>query len=249
MVLQVRQHQFNPASWLVTLVVGLLLVALAAPGLMSLSTARSASALVGGLPAQEDARVFPELQAAVQKLEAAMALEPGRRQYAVEQTTLLLHLYYQLKSTRRRSEAGSFLKRASLAITRSLKRAPGDANLWYLLAEIRTLQGQMDGKTRRILGMSYLTGPREGWVSIRRLQFSLRYWLLLDSEVRRLVKREIGTLWSDPNYRRVLMRRFASQTIRVQRLIFSHINTYGEEEGRQFQKLARRAGWSPVLFR
>ncbi len=247
MALQIRQHSFNPAPWLVTMTIGVLLVALATPGLISLYTARPATALVSELTTPDADHTSQELQTAVQELEAAFEYEPGRRQHTNEQTTLLLNLYYKLKSSGREVEAIGFLEQASLVITRSLKFAPSDANLWYLLAETRALQGKMDRKTRRILNMSYLSGPREGWIALRRLQFSLRYWLLLGKDLRRHVKKEIRTLWSTPSYQRTFIRKFSSSSVRARRVIFAQIKTYGDEDIQKFQKLAKQARWKLIF--
>lgn len=249
MSLQIRKHSFNPLPWFMTLVFGVLLIALVSPGLMSLYYARPATVLVDGLKSSTDDKSFSELMTAVQQFKLASGYEPGRRQHHNEQATLFLNLYYKLKTAKREREATSILEQARLTLNRSLKLAPGDANLWYLLAEIRALQNKMDSKTQRFLGMSYLTGPREGWIALRRLQFSLRYWLLLDKEIRRHVTREIRTLWMDSRYQRTFIRQFSKNTVRVQRVISTQIKSYGDEEVQKFLKLAKRAGWNSGVLK
>jgi hypothetical protein len=249
MSLQIRKHSFNPMPWFMALVFGVFLIALVLPGLISLYHARSAMVLVGDLTNSTNEYTQSELATAAQQLELASGYEPGRRQYYKEQATLFLNLYSKLKTAKREREASSILEQARLTLKRSLKLAPGDANLWYLLAEIRALQNKMDPKTQRFLGMSYLTGPREGWIALRRLQFSLRYWLLLDKEIRRHVTREIRTLWMDSRYQRTFIRQFSKNTVRVQKIISTQIKSYGDDEVQKFLKLAKRAGWNSGVLK
>lgn len=250
MSLQFKTHSFNPVSWFGTVVLGVLLVALSARGLFSLFYALPASSFVENLnkPATID-HTLDEFDMSAQTLELAKQFEPERRQHHTDEATLLLRLYYKLKSIGRETEADGKLEKARQTIVDTLKRSPGDANLWYLLAEIRALQNKMDHITQRFLNMSYLTGPREGWIALRRLSFSLRYWLLLDRGLRHHVEKEITTLWSDRAYQRIMMQQLSHNTVRAQNIIFTQIKSLGDEDVQKFQTLAKRIGWHASVFK
>ena len=244
MSIQIRRHRFNPAPSIATLLFGIVLVAMSFMGVMSLYKSHAARKLAGELRGEGASGMMEEeLQGAVIQLDLASAREPGRRKYNLDQVMILFRLYYEQKTAGRDRDASRSLKKASAAIANSLKRAPGDANLWYLAAELRAMQGKMDGKARRFLGMSYISGAHEGWIALRRLQFSLRYWLLLDDELHRFAKQEMRTLWSSPAYRRSFVRQFSRKTARVQRLIVSQISRYSEDDKQKFLKLAKGSGW------
>ncbi|ALA19975.1 hypothetical protein AL346_21045 (plasmid) [Chelatococcus sp. CO-6] len=65
------------------------------------------------------------------------------------------------------------LAEAIAAVTDALQRYPDDADLWLRHAEIAALSGALPAVWEDSLMRSYATGPREGWVSARRLPFAL----------------------------------------------------------------------------
>ncbi len=243
MSLLVKKHSFHPLNSVIMLLFGLLLMILSAPGLLSLLHTRSASKLVKQLASSQQGIPTKRLLVASEQYEAASQTEPGRRQFYEDRASVLLALYYRYRSAGRKGDARLVLQKVARTLETSLRFAPANANLWYLIAETRALQGKMDGTAKRFLAMSYITGPREGWIALRRLQFSLRYWLLLDEELRRYVRREIRTLWSDTSYTSTFLRLFSKRSKRAQTVIASEIDQLGSAERLRFDKASKRAGW------
>src|SRR5581483_10514237 len=55
----------------------------------------------------------------------------------------------------------------------SLSLSPTDPFLWLMLYSLEATRNGFDIKSLRLLDESYATGPREGWVALRRNKLSL----------------------------------------------------------------------------
>lgn len=244
MALKIRKHYYNPLPALLALALGVLLVGVSIPGVVSAFFALTPLRLADRL--DDDSKFAPpadDLAAASKRLLQATRLAPAHRLLRNKQSTLMLRRYYALQQQGETREAGQLLDAVRISLTDSLRLAPGDANQWYLLAELAALQHRLDTRTFGYLTMSYLTGPREGWIGLRRTTFALRYWLLLDAGLRDRARREIRTLWLDRSFRHILAHSFARETARAQKIIHAEVSGIGEAEAEALVKLARQSGW------
>lgn len=69
----------------------------------------------------------------------------------------------------------------------ALSARPSDSFLWLLLYSIETTRGGFDPQYLRYLDQSYATGPREGWVSLRRNRLALSAFPKLSEAVQSAV--------------------------------------------------------------
>jgi len=82
--------------------------------------------------------------------------------------------------------------RASLALN------PADSFLWLMLYSIENDLEGFSPKNLRYLDQSYLTGPREGWIALRRNRFALAIFSLLRDPTKDFVVSEFaGMVRSD----------------------------------------------------
>ncbi len=244
MILQVRQHPAKPAAWLVLLALGLGLVTLSFPGLATLYYAFPASAVVRDISDGHRAKSVSEnvLHDAWTRLKVASLYEPMKRTLKNDQATLLLRLYERRLSDRKTGEAKQFLEDARRSVISALSSAPGDTNLWYLLAELRMRQKHVDDRVRTYLVMSYLTGAREGWMAHRRLAFALRHWPYLNQQTRNFANQDIRLLWEHRGFRKELVQLFTSFPQDQQQIILQGVKGVGGAL-EDFKKLAKQQGW------
>ncbi len=181
-----------------------------------------------------------EITNAAIKLDKALSFNPGNRTIINNKATIELALYELLESKGLNEKAFAALARARDNLKNALKTAPADANLWYLLAEIRVRLNGADTKTVDFLRLSYLTGPREGWVARRRLGLSLRLLPLLPEEIRKMLRREIQALWSVRAYRSDLVRNYLRSSQAGREIILAGVSRNGKEEKPIFLNLAKR---------
>lgn len=83
---------------------------------------------------------------------------------------------------------------AMAAVTAALRRYPDDADLWLRHAELAALSGARPVVWEDSLMRSYATGPREGWVSARRLPFALSRLAELSPAARRKAMHELDAM-------------------------------------------------------
>ncbi len=240
-----RRHHFDPRPWGLPLLFALGLLALAIPSVLASFFAFSPAHLARKVSEnQMEQQVAQEdLLAAITRLQTARWFAPHDRQIKNAEITLALRRYGLLYAQKRFAEANHVLRETARLLESALADGPGDANLWYLLAELRSRLMGMGEKTLAALALSYLTGPRAGWIAERRLGFSLKFWLFLDPDLRRYVRREIRTLWREGLYQRVLAKHFATTTLRGRKVIAEELASLDPEAPAQLAKMARAHGW------
>ena len=90
-----------------------------------------------------------------------------------------------------RQKVNALLAEAQEALATGLQQAPVAPNMWLSLARLRSLTTRPDEQAMRYLENSYLTGPRENWVSPQRLSFVLANWDSLSPAVQEAATREL----------------------------------------------------------
>jgi hypothetical protein len=83
---------------------------------------------------------------------------------------------------------------AEAAVKVSLALNPRDSFLWLMLYSLETTRSGFDPGHIRLLDQSYATGPREGWIALRRNRLALAAFQLLDAEVQDKVVEEFAGL-------------------------------------------------------
>lgn len=82
-------------------------------------------------------------------------------------------------------EAVADLEQADTTVRSLLACSPFESNQWLSLAIIDAKRRGGGDKTFAILNMSYLTGPREGWIIHRRMEFIATIVPFLPDSIRR----------------------------------------------------------------
>ena len=228
-------------EWGMFAVLGGILVFLALPRLAAEYNRLQAAPTLLAISRRGEEISGTKIAMAAEKLENASSFANGNRTIFNALATADLAIYESFKSEGKGDEAYAALSRAQANLRKALKRAPGEANLWYLLAEARARSRGVDKKTVEYLRLSYLIGPREGWVAHRRLKFSLLLWPLLPKDTRAMVYREIRSLWSKHVYRRELARIYLQASESGQKAMLAGIEKMGENEKVRFLKLVNHA--------
>jgi hypothetical protein len=245
MKLHVRTHKSAPLSWSVALVFGVLLLASSTPGIISHYFVYTASQLTDweALSEQPQDKRLARFEKASGLFRQAVGYGIGDRKVYRAQIDLYTRYEALLRQVSQVEKADQYRVEIERLLSSSLRRAPGDSNFWFLRAKMRALKSKFDSRSNSYLNMSYLTGPREGWVAIRRLAFSLRYWLLLRPEAQHQVRREIRTLWRETSLRRWLIDVFVKSNNRASGIIYSEVSGIDEQEAVKLIKTARKRGW------
>jgi hypothetical protein len=83
------------------------------------------------------------------------------------------------------------VEQADEVVDRALSRAPHDARIWLLAAEIDSRLGSRDHKAAAAMRMSYYTGPNETELVPLRLKLAVSSDQLVDNFFRQLVRHDI----------------------------------------------------------
>jgi len=74
-------------------------------------------------------------------------------------------------------------ERLEASLVRSLATEPADPFLWFALYWVKTARFGFTAQNLNYLRLSYLTGPNEGWVAIRRNRYALIAYQFLPTEL------------------------------------------------------------------
>ena len=107
---------------------------------------------------------------------------PGIREQLANLLFLRGTAYRQLNEV---DEAVGDMEQADAIVRSLLACSPFESNQWLSLAIIDAKRRGVGGKTFAFLNMSYLTGPREGWIIHRRVEFIATMAPFLPESIRR----------------------------------------------------------------
>ncbi|MCK1663450.1 hypothetical protein [Bradyrhizobium sp. 151] len=128
----------------------------------------------------EDRRFKPGVIAQVLE---RMESEPKRivPQGAFARALALINVRTAEEAAQRKSagEVDREAARAEDKVRASLTINPADSFLWLILYSLDTGHNGFDGKQTSYLDQSYKTGPREGWIALRRNRIALALFSLL----------------------------------------------------------------------
>ncbi|MCK1564125.1 hypothetical protein IVB08_09110 [Bradyrhizobium sp. 173] len=159
------------------------------PSFWRASSARGVAALVIA-----DQRFKPGiLNEALARIEAEP--RPLVQQPELSLAEVVVSLRTAEESLQRKSsaEAQSSVEAAEQRIKKAISANPGDSFLWLLLYSVTVLNGPSSQNTG-YLGESYLIGPREGWVSLRRNRVALAAFGILSPEIQDAVVSEFAEM-------------------------------------------------------
>jgi hypothetical protein len=128
---------------------------------------------------------------AISAAEWASALHAGSRDNHRALADMLLVRFQQQVDARNLEEALPTLHLAEQALIAGLSQAPAAPDMWLSLARLRSLSAPPDIQAMRYMANSYLTGPRESWMSPQRLPFALSHWDRLTPAIQDAVRREL----------------------------------------------------------
>jgi hypothetical protein len=115
---------------------------------------------------------LPLLRAVAKEADAASLDQRDRPETLREIAIVNERLLEQDIFEARRTAIDPQLEVTRKAIERALSAAPSDSFLWLMLYWVRTARAGFSESNLPLLRMSYLTGPNEGWVAIRRNRFT-----------------------------------------------------------------------------
>lgn len=90
--------------------------------------------------------------------------------------------------------ADSLRRQATSTIRKALSCAPSDPFLWFALFWLSNFDRGIGPETIAFLGRSYELGPHEGWIMLRRNQYSLIAYHMLPEIIRVSVRAEFVAL-------------------------------------------------------
>jgi hypothetical protein len=99
----------------------------------------------------------------------------------------------------RRGEIASETLALKEQLSRALGCSPADSFLWLALFWIEVNQGGYQTEQLNLLRRSYLLGPNEGWIALKRNRFALSVFEKLPSDLRELVQSEFAKLVDTPH--------------------------------------------------
>ena len=126
-----------------------------------------------------------ELPAAAEYLERADSLELCNPRLAMEAALHSLRLWDVSLEDGDRAAADRWNRRAETSVRRSLACAPVDSFAWFALFKLIVTREGYSPKYLEFLEMSYETGPREGWIILKRNPLSLGLFDGLPAELQR----------------------------------------------------------------
>jgi hypothetical protein len=108
----------------------------------------------------------------------------------------LIRLRAAEEASQRKSpqEADRELGTAEDRLRSSLVLNPADSFLWLMLYRVENDRSGFDASNVRYLDQSYATGPREGWIALRRNRLALAIFPLLDEALQRKVVSEFASM-------------------------------------------------------
>ncbi len=227
-------------GWSIIALFGSVLVVAALPRLAAEYNRLGATPIVKAISENKREVRGDAKEYAINNLNVAVSFTPENRALYNALATMDLFLYEGYKSGAESDRAFKSLKLAQENFQKALRTAPGDANIWYLLAETGVRLQGADARALEALRISYLIGPREGWIAHRRLGLSLRLWPLLPTGTRKMVLREIRMLWISGGYHTVLVRHFLRAGKTGQEAVISEISKLGEKQTSRFRLLVKR---------
>ena len=127
-----------------------------------------ASRVVAGEPIKLDA--LAGLMATVKAAEQARYCRPD-----AVRSTAIIRLRF-LEETIRSGEVAlidSLMRELADSVRGSLSCAPADPFLWFVLYWLENARGGLDHKHFEYLRMSYMLGPNEGWIGVKRNRFAI----------------------------------------------------------------------------
>jgi hypothetical protein len=127
------------------------------------------------------------------------------------------------------------------AIERSLTAAPTDGFLWVALYWLSNVQNGFRPEHLKLLRMSYLMSPREGWVALKRNRLSLAVFSALPSDLRdRAIDEFAGLVVSG-------LRRPAAEILigpgwRVRDVLLARLADLSDAQRQEFARTLRELG-------
>ncbi|MBB4260155.1 hypothetical protein [Bradyrhizobium sp. CIR3A] len=133
-------------------------------------------------------------------LRDAIAASTGRSQWYLDQSKIqraqaLIHFRIAEESGRIDIQEGDLARvRAMASISSSLASNPGDAYLWLALYSTQLLSEGFDPKAVSYLGASYVLGPMEGRIALRRNRLALAAFPLFGDDLQAKIVSEFCAL-------------------------------------------------------
>jgi hypothetical protein len=128
------------------------------------------------------------------------------------------------------------------SIRRSLSAAPADPFLWLALFRLQEMNGDHSQQDFAYLKMSYLVGPREGWVAVKRNRMALAAFPELSPDLADLAVTEFKDLVAS-GYYDAAVEILAGPGWPIRDTLLRRLQEVPDEARRQFARLAAQLGY------
>ncbi|MCK1675306.1 hypothetical protein IVA89_26605 [Bradyrhizobium sp. 150] len=128
------------------------------------------------------------------RIEAEPVLAIPRPELSLASVLVRLRIAEEGMQRRTLAEADREVEAAEHQLMASLKVTPSDSFLWLMLYSVKTTRNGFDPEIVRYLERSYLAGPHEGWIAVRRNRLALSIFPTLRDGTRQLAVSEFAEL-------------------------------------------------------
>lgn len=172
------------------LVAGVAVIALAIAVPRLLAQAPLAASIIS--TSEAAAQATPgQVVRALSAAEWAVALQSGSRDNYRALANMQLLQAEKHTGAQTMEQAQALLLLAADELKTGLQQAPAAPDMWLSLARLRSLTQAPDASAIQFLENSFLTGPRENWVSEQRLEFGLAHWEQFDPSLQQMIARDL----------------------------------------------------------
>ncbi|KRQ12575.1 hypothetical protein AOQ71_15590 [Bradyrhizobium manausense] len=121
---------------------------------------------------------------------------PSIQQPELPLADVLIRLRTAEEATQRKAsqDVDRAIEAVELRLFDALRVSPSDSFLWLMLYSVETTRNGFDPKAIRYLDRSYLAGPYEGWIALRRNRLALAIFPMLQDRMQQVVVSEFSQI-------------------------------------------------------
>ncbi|MCK1328237.1 hypothetical protein IVB57_07490 [Bradyrhizobium sp. CW9] len=118
------------------------------------------------------------------RIKTERGIGPSQPELLRARALIQLRLAEEAMARQSSEEADRRIAVALQDVRSAIADEPGDSFLWLMLYSVETNRSGFDPQYIRYLGQSYVAGPHEGWISLRRNRLALGVFEMLDEKNR-----------------------------------------------------------------
>ncbi|MBR1292474.1 hypothetical protein [Bradyrhizobium ottawaense] len=130
----------------------------------------------------------------LRRIEAKLELELSQPELAWARALIQLRIAEEAMARKGSEEADGQIFKAEESVQAALAVSPSDSFLWVLLYSVQATRNGFAPQSVRYLGQSYVAGPLEGWISMRRNRLALAVFPILNGTTQTAVIAEFAKM-------------------------------------------------------